>query len=248
MRLGESFQFSKKDLFHIPFELRHKIDVKRYSISGVPCLYLGGSAYICWEELNRPDLHKIHIARFTASPTSNIRLLDFGYRPAHIAALLDCYKNNITSAYEKFAIAQGIFWPFICACSIKVKVSNAPFKSEYLIPQYLLQWISSNSNCDGIRYFSCRLLEYPNNITAVSNFVFPAKTFKDSGYCDVLAEKFWLSNPVCWQLAKALKPGGAPTPNIGFQLALTPNQSVNYSNTEFADMQFVVALDTPSSL
>lgn len=33
------------DLFHIPFELRHLVATQRYSIPGLPCLYLAGSLY-----------------------------------------------------------------------------------------------------------------------------------------------------------------------------------------------------------
>ena len=203
VRIGDSFQYSKKQMFHIPFELRHLVNVQRYSIPGLPCLYLGGSTYICWEELNRPDLHKMHIARFKPSPGTKIQLLDFGYRPAHIAAMLDKYGVNLPKNYEQFAIAQGIFWPIIFSSSIKVKNTDSPFKPEYLIPQYLLQWITMNSNCDGIRYFSCRLKYYPSNIMAVSNFVFPIKVSKDSGYCDVLTSNFLMSEPLCWQLAES---------------------------------------------
>jgi hypothetical protein len=55
--------FTKGDLFHIPFQLRHKVTRQRYSIPGLPCLYLGGSLYICWEELRRPSFESIHVVR-----------------------------------------------------------------------------------------------------------------------------------------------------------------------------------------
>ena len=46
---------TRRDLFHVPFEEREKLASQRYSIPGVPCLYLGSSAYVCWEELGRPE-------------------------------------------------------------------------------------------------------------------------------------------------------------------------------------------------
>jgi hypothetical protein len=55
--------FRRRDLFHIPFEKRHEVTTQRFSIPGLPCLYLGGSVYVCWEELARPEFSKVHIAR-----------------------------------------------------------------------------------------------------------------------------------------------------------------------------------------
>ena len=50
------FHFSKDEMFHIPYEKRNLVGNQRFSLSGLPCLYLGGSSYICWEELGRKDL------------------------------------------------------------------------------------------------------------------------------------------------------------------------------------------------
>lgn len=44
------FHFSKDEMFHIPYEKRNLVGNQRFSLSGLPCLYLGGSSYICWEE------------------------------------------------------------------------------------------------------------------------------------------------------------------------------------------------------
>ena len=52
------FLYTKEEMFHIPYELRHKVTNQRYSVSGLPCLYLGSSTYLCWEELERPDYLK----------------------------------------------------------------------------------------------------------------------------------------------------------------------------------------------
>jgi hypothetical protein len=50
------------ELFHVCFELRHLVATARYSIPGLPCLYLGGSAYLC---LSRAQ-NKTHRPLFTA--------------------------------------------------------------------------------------------------------------------------------------------------------------------------------------
>src|SRR5262249_44356941 len=89
--------FSKPDLFHIPFDKRHKVTRQRYSIPGLPCLYLGGTLYICWEELRRPKFESIHVARFQVADGQQISVLDFMQRPRHMAQNI---RNNLPAANE----------------------------------------------------------------------------------------------------------------------------------------------------
>ena len=42
-RIGTLESFRKDEIFHVPFHLRHLVATQRYSIPGLPCLYLGGS-------------------------------------------------------------------------------------------------------------------------------------------------------------------------------------------------------------
>jgi hypothetical protein len=44
VRRDSSDSLTREDLFHIPFEERYKVTTQRYSIPGVPCLYLGNGA------------------------------------------------------------------------------------------------------------------------------------------------------------------------------------------------------------
>lgn len=41
----------RNDLFHIPYEHRHNASTGRYSIPGLPCLYLASSLYLAKKEL-----------------------------------------------------------------------------------------------------------------------------------------------------------------------------------------------------
>jgi hypothetical protein len=36
----------RRELFHIPFQSRERVATQRYSIPGLPCLYLGGSVWV----------------------------------------------------------------------------------------------------------------------------------------------------------------------------------------------------------
>ena len=61
------FLYKKEEMFHIPFNKRYLVGNQRFSISGLPCLYLGGSPYVCWEELGRPDFQKCNHSGYTTS-------------------------------------------------------------------------------------------------------------------------------------------------------------------------------------
>jgi hypothetical protein len=123
IRLGEPgtiSSYSRKDLFHIPFEQVHRVSTQRYSIPGLPSLYLGGSVWVCWEEFGRPDFHRLQLARYRA--VSSVQILDFGYRPALIAAAVHANWNTVRQGGKLacFFLAQAICWPILAGCSIKV--------------------------------------------------------------------------------------------------------------------------------
>lgn len=50
-RLGNPRGFKAKDMLHLPYSLRGCTGNYRFSIPGVPSLYLGNSSYACWIEL-----------------------------------------------------------------------------------------------------------------------------------------------------------------------------------------------------
>lgn len=67
---------SRKEIFHIPFSKRHLVGAQRYSVDGLPCLYLGTSLYVCWQEMNKPDFDKLYISAFTTNDNKS-KILNF---------------------------------------------------------------------------------------------------------------------------------------------------------------------------
>lgn len=192
-RSEESNPLSRKELFHIPFNLRNKISPQRFSIPGYPCLYLGTSIYICWEELNRPDLSRIQAARFENDKEFTVFNL--------------CYtqykdiQNNFTSNHKKTLLMS---YPIIAACSMKVPPNrqNDPFKLEYIFPQILMQVllkISDNTDAFGIVYSTTKSYsESVKNEGDFENIVIPTKPIKDlkTKYCENLKEIFKMTKVV----------------------------------------------------
>jgi hypothetical protein len=231
--------FAKADLFHIPFHERHKVSRQRYSIPGLPCLYLGGSLYICWEELRQPKFESIHVARFQVAPAEKISVLDFMQRPQHIARGISTTTNADEPPHLEQFCALAVCWPLMATASIRRKRGDPPFIAQYIIPQLILQWITENSDpdIDGIAYSSVRCKTHVDYPAGIANFAFPAKEIKWDGHCPRLRRKFALTEPNSWHLLERVRlPYG--TPHAGtMKLELIPGRPTIYSETAFWDME-----------
>lgn len=62
--IGKYQKLTFEDMFHIPLNQRGIVKTQRYSAPGYPCLYLGKSINVCWEELGRPRFDDLMISRF----------------------------------------------------------------------------------------------------------------------------------------------------------------------------------------
>jgi len=204
---------SRKDTFHVPFEKSALVRNQRYSIAGLPSLYLGSSIWISWEELGRPDLDSVFVSRFRIA--EEVTVLDFQL-PPHLAWQLYNYvlgvaktdpppahTQDLVNRYnEAFIAACIVGWPLIAACSIRIDSRVGSFFPEYIIPQLLLQWVTKEKKVDGIRYFSTRASHADYYVN--TNLVFPAREITPSGCCSYLRKKFHLIAPIPWELLQSL--------------------------------------------
>jgi hypothetical protein len=236
---------SRKDIFHIPFEKRRLVSNQRYSVTGLPCLYLGSSIWICWDELGRPNLNDVFVSRFRFA--EKVRVLDFQLPPramwevfkyvqsqSKMNTLLPSASEVLSRYNEKVMAAYIVCWPLIAACSIRVDSEAGPFFPEYIIPQLLLQWVTKDEEVDGIRYFSTRSLLQDYYINA--NCVFPARVINRKGYCSRLKNKFHLTTPLSWEILQMLNlPNrfqSGPS-NSKASVKLNNDGFAHYSNTGF---------------
>lgn len=203
------------DIFHVPFEKRRLVSNQRYSVTGLPCLYLGSSLWICWEELGRPPLDSLWVSRFKfAEP---VRVIDFQFSPHQVWGMFDAHRSNPpipaprnsevklkTKFSSNFLKSYARYWPLIASCSIRREQRIGNFVPEFIVPQLLLQWVAGNELLDGIRYFSVRTPTRGNHVLGHSNCVFPVKTVSFRGYCSKLAQTFALTQPVSWETLTAI--------------------------------------------
>jgi hypothetical protein len=241
MRLGCNVDISIEGIFHVPYEQRHKVATQRYSIPGLPCLYLGGSLYTCWCEMGSPSFEDIHVSAFLVDRYPELKFLDFAKTPKWIANWLSKHQGPFRDHEEMFLSTQIILWPLIASCSIKTLHSSASFNTEYIIPQILLQWITKNiADFDGIRYFSTHIEDTSvDNPHWICNYVLPVRQISSKGYCTELKQKFRLTKPHLWRILRAVNLSGRDSSmRDNFEIELIPGIKEPYGDTEFGKVQW----------
>ncbi len=59
-------------MLHIPFCNRELVSTQRFSVPGVPCLYLGTTSYVCWLEMDKPQDNIFNVSAFELPENLNI--------------------------------------------------------------------------------------------------------------------------------------------------------------------------------
>lgn len=187
------YTFDRDAMFHIPFECRTKVKNNRFSISGLPCLYMCGSAYTCWLELEKPTLDRLTISSMCVS--DNIKVFD-------LCKIYDDYISNP----QDFIANYGEFLLLLCACSFVVKNKHDEFKPEYIVPQFIMQWLLDNKyEIKGIKYYTIHTQVNHLHPRLYSNYVFPVVEINDKGFCHFLKSKFEIQRIVSGRILQYVK-------------------------------------------
>ena len=198
----QAAQLSREFMFHWPFEFRGRIGKHRYGIPGFPCLYLGGSLRVCQIECRIPDheLPQVSVSRFATR--HKVQVLDFGYRPTAIVPAAVGLALGVPGSNPQLLellVNYVTCWPLIMASSVCVLHQKDDFYPEYVVPHLITQWLTRNTTCDGIRYFSTRYCPDLQAIRDTANYVFPARDLdNESGHCGHLKRLFELTTPYVW--------------------------------------------------
>ena len=182
--------FSKEEMFHIRFDKRHLVSNNRFSVNGIPSLYLGESTYICWEEMGSPNLDTCNASVFINGDSLSV--------------------INLSPIMEDFAYDKILKYPLAYICLLGTIHHDDPFKEEYVIPQMLMQCllIHNKSNPQipyvGIRYLSNKayvqrplfpLIE-KEDLKRYFNYAFPAfAPYDNQGLSKKLQSLFTWSSP-----------------------------------------------------
>ena len=199
-----NYLFKKDELFHIPYNKRDKIGNQRFSVSGMPCLYLATSSYMCWEELGRVDFNSCNFCGF--SNKKEVLVYDFSL-PQKVNSLADVKRTCA-----------------ILACSLAAK-RDALFKEEYILPQCLLQalilrhhYFKSERKLFAVKYLSIHALNGDADcfkidlnktiwVDRLVNYVFPAASSDKNGHNQLLKELFIQTETISLFKETLLQPG-----------------------------------------
>lgn len=198
-----------KSMFHIPFNMRTKVTTQRYSAPGYPCLYLGKSVYVCWEEMQRPHLDECYVSKFQLQ--ESITMLNL------VLPDIKLWTDETTEIYKKCSKETFLYdllrFPLVIACMVKVAKPEDPFKPEYIIPQLLMEWLIEENKPQkgimGIAYTSVHKshdFKFPQ--AKLTNYVIPAflPATKDDDYSKELCSLFHVTKPTCDELERAKRP------------------------------------------
>lgn len=181
VRKGNQFD-DIKDLFHIPFQIRHKCASYRFSILGYPSLYLAESLPIALKEVRAEYNADYGITQYEFN--SKIALVDLALIP---------HKMQLWERYS-----QLMFYPLIVACGLKVKNEDSPFKPEYVIPQLFFQIVKLNMpEFAGVSYISTRSENPDFTDMRQRNYVlFVPESSQTQGFSAKLAANLIASKPM----------------------------------------------------
>ena len=203
--LPTDYKTEKSDMYHIPFNRRDLVATQRFSLPGIPCLYLGKTSYVCWQELGKPAANTFYVA--AVKPVEKLRLLNLAYTNAPLINRLtyDIEKeeniNNKNELQDVLNCSLAIF-PFIIATSFKIYGDDRKFKSEYIVSQ-LIMMLLFNRDWDGIAYSSKRIPMNEYNFATTLNIAIMPEC-KGANHYSQLMNEFKFKEPVNFEEYKLL--------------------------------------------
>ena len=228
MRLQEDEKriFPANEMFHIPFNLRHKVSLARYSVSGYPCLYISRSVWATWEEMHEPKLSDFTVSR-----------LELQNRFSVLDLRVPVWHDN----YNEYVLLNQLYTiPLVLACSVKVKYPKDNFKPEYIIPQLVMLAIAYND----IPYMGCAYTSTMRNpiftwpdIHLLDNIALPVKLITQSQkLCSKLCSYFTVTDSTNYDFELLKKPYESLFWNhVGEGLCI--NGAEDYSNSVFGQIE-----------
>lgn len=142
-------------MLHIPFNSRGLITTQRFSMAGVPCLYLATTSLGCWLELDMPQLELFQISSYKIP--NDLKILNMCISQHTInGSTGGGYVDELE--YKATCTLIELF-PLVCATSFQVLEMDRSFRSEYIISQLLMQVINE-LGIDGVAYLSKKMEDY----------------------------------------------------------------------------------------
>lgn len=245
----------RKDMLHIPFDKREIIKTQRFSIPGIPCMYLGTSSYVCWLELGKPKNTEFNVSSYKINKKSNnekLKVLNLTLCWSLLCGASSGVDYGLECTLDDDTIIESCLYlmPLIIATSFVVENKERVFKSEYII-SHLVMLCLNDIGIDAVAYISKRVkydyIGYPNAV----NIAIPMKQNKDeqfSNQCNQIA----LTTPINFEEFCKLHHGDRHTFNKSYinidsiinNNILFAGQYLRYNSTIFSEFDnYLVSQD-----
>lgn len=195
------FDLTRKELFHIPYDKRECASAMRFSVKGYPCLYLSSQYEMCWAECRKPLKFALAAVDVPQTRDDMVKLVDIAEAMIPLAHSFICWfyneKNNEVELdkIRRYLEKQLVTYPLRAACSVMVTNHSSSARSEYIIPQILMQWLQISDQFDGVRYETA--VDYSEMRSAGGhNIAFVTKDFDTDGYAKNLRRRIKVGTPI----------------------------------------------------
>lgn len=138
--------YKANEMLHIPFDRREIVKSERFSVPGLPCLYLGNTTYDCWIEMGCPPEYRFNVSPIILDNTQTIFNLAISATDIINIDKIDKIEEDCLKSLLKLFV-------LMIATSFRVEQKNRNFKSEYIISQ-LIMLACKSEKIDGITYYS----------------------------------------------------------------------------------------------
>lgn len=145
-RCGTPQGFAAHDMLHLPYSKRSLTGSYRFSIPGVPSLYLANSSYGCWIELGQPSDHDFNVSPVLVD--GDLKILNLAVMDRDFGALIE-FEADAVHSWLKLLV-------LMVATSYHIEGPDRNFKSEYIVSQSIML-ACQELGLDGIAYYSKRV-------------------------------------------------------------------------------------------
>lgn len=154
-------EIRREEMLHIPFDKRGKVATQRFSMPGIPCVYMGVTSFVTWVELGMPEKELLQVSSYKLP--KDLQILNLCVSQS----LINGASGFIDSEQEERCLFDYIeIFPLVIATSFKIMEMNRNFKSEYIISQLVMQ-VANKLNIDGVAYQTKRFSDfysYPHGV------------------------------------------------------------------------------------
>lgn len=148
---------SLSDMYHIPLDKRELVKTNRFSIPGIPCIYLGTTSYCCWKELKKPFNHEFWASAYKFSENGKkLNVLNLVVPQSLLNGIFSGSMVGENNGLDDLHAQMLKIFPLVIATSFSVKENDQvtrTFKSEYIVSHLIMHCLKA-LQIDGVAYLS----------------------------------------------------------------------------------------------